>query len=588
MIDRTQNEWRALVARLRAMPWETEWVEFKVGNKDPVRIGRYISGLSNAACEVQQDFGYLLWGIENDTHEIKGTSFDPDSMKVGNQPLVIWLRSLLSPEIGFGFHSVDFDEGRVVVLEIEAAYRQPVAFLKEAWIRVGSSLTELSKYPHKAARIFQTVGRDWSAEVTEGVGLSVLDSNALAFARKQFSEKHERDSFADEIAFWDDETFLNKAKLAVDGRPTKAALLLLGRPEAIHQLAPSVARITWNLLNSEGTSLDYQHFGPPFLLAVDRVFAKIRNITLRTMPDGSLFPVEISQYDPWVFREAVHNAIAHQDYRLCKSIAVTEFPDRLVIANAGAFLPGSIDAALEAQTRPRYYPNAALAEAMVELKMIDTIGSGIRRMFMTQRKRFMPMPDYELRLEEVSVTLPGRIFDSKYTQVLIRRSDLSLADIILLDRIQKGVRIGKESVAGLRKKGLVEGRYPNVFPAGEVAAVGGKNAEYVEAKAFDDDFYMHKILQYICQKGFATRDEVEKLVSKHLSSTMTEGQRKNKIGNILSVSMRRRNGWIESKRNKGLRTWFLTEFGIQECRKANPRCKRLCRPGENKARLSEN
>ena len=576
MIDRTQDEWRARVARLRALPRETEWVEFKVNNKDPERIGRYVSGLANAACEKQQDFAYLLWGIDNETHEIKGSAFDPDAMKVGSQPLSLWLRTLLSPEIGFGFHPVDFGERHVIVLEIEAAYRQPVAFRNVAWIRDGSSLTELSKYPHKAARIFRSVGRDWSAELVEGAGISALDPEALAFARKLFAEKHERDVFAGEIANWDNETFLNKAKLAVEGRLTKAALLLLGRPESAHWLAPSVVKITWNLLDKEGTSLDYHHFEPPLLIAVDRVFAKIRNMTLRTMPDGTLFPVEISQYDAWVFREAVHNAIAHQDYGLCKSVVVSEFPDRIVIANAGEFLPGSVDAALDAQTRPRRYPNAALAEAMVELKMIDTIGSGIRRMFMTQRKRFMPMPDYDLAEEEVAVTLPGRIFDPKYTQLLIRRSDLPLADIILLDRLQKGIRLDKDAVAELRRKGLVEGRYPNVFPAGDVAAVGGKTAEYVEAKAFDDDFYMHRILQYLCVKGSASRKEIDGLIVKHLSTSLSASQKRSKIGNLLSVSMRKVRGWIKNDDGQGHSAWSLTPEGLRECRKENPKCRRTC------------
>ena len=584
MIIRTQDEWRALVARLRALPRETEWVEFKVDNKDPERIGRYVSGLANAACEQQQDFGYLLWGIDNDTHEIRGTAFDPEAMRVGNQPLELWLRTLLSPEIGFGFQTVPFPEGRVVVLEIEAAYRQPIAFRKEAWIRVGSALTELSKYPLKAARIFQTVGRDWTAEVVEGAEVASLDPDALAFARKQFTEKHERDAFAGEIAGWTDETFLNKAKLAVDGRPTKAALLLLGRPESTHWLEPSVARITWNLLDADGTNLDYWHFGPPLLLAVDRVFAKIRNITLRTMPDGTLFPVEVSQYDSWVFREAVHNAIAHQDYRLCKSIVVTEFPDHLVVANAGVFLPGSVDVALMPQTRPRRYPNAALAEAMVELKMIDTIGSGIRRMFMTQRRRYMPMPDYELADEEVAVTIPGRIFDPKYTQLLIRRSDLPLADIVQLDRLQKGIRLDKEVVSGLRRKGLVEGRYPNVFPAGEVAAAGGKTAEYLDAKAFDDDFYAHKILQFICQNGVATRSEIDGWISKHLSSTLSPEQKRNKVGNLLSYVMKTKHGWIMNTHGARHSSWVLTPSGVEECRRINPKCKRIC-PEDNAGQL---
>lgn len=578
MIERTQDEWRALVARLRALPRETEWAEFKENNKDPERIGKYVSGLANVACEAQRDFGYLVWGVDDATHDIEGTSFDPDAMKVGGQPLKLWLRTLLSPEIGFEFHPVEFSEGRVVVLEIEAAYRQPVAFRKVAWIRIGSSLTELSKFPHKVARIFRTVGRDWTAETIEGAGLSSLDPEALVFARKQYAEKHANDEFAGEIAGWDDETFLNKAKLAVEGRLTKAAILLLGKPESAHWLAPSVARITWNLLDADGASLDYRHFQPPLLLAVDRLFAKIRNMTLRTMPDGTLFPVEVAQYDPWVFREAVHNAIAHQDYRLCKSIAVTELPDRLVVANAGAFLPGSLDAVLKPQTRPRHYPNAALAEAMVELKMIDTIGSGIWRMFMNQRKRYMPMPDYELADEEVAVTIPGRIFDPKYTQLLIRRSDISLADIIQLDRLQKGIRLDKATVADLRRNGLVEGRYPNVFPAGEVAAAGGKTAEYVDARGFDDDFYARKILQFICRKGSAARSEIDVWISKHLSSTLSPEQKRNKIGNLLSYAMKSKYGWITNAGGPRRSSWILTAAGIKECRRTNPKCKRKC-PG---------
>lgn len=582
MIPRTKDEWRALVARLIALPKETEWVEFKLNNIDPERIGKYVSGLANSACETSQDFGYLVWGIEDATHAIKGTGFDPGSFRVGNQPLELWLRSLVSSEIGFAFQEVSMPEGRVVVLEIEAAYRQPVSFRKEAWIRVGSSLTELSKYPHKAAGIYRTVGRDWSAETVEGASFAALDPAAVAFARKQFAEKHAHDTFADEIREWDDATFLNKAKLAIGNRLTKAALLLLGRPESAHWLAPSVAKITWNLLDGSGSSLDYCHFEPPLLLAVDRVFAKIRNITLRAMPDGTLFPVEISQYDSWVFREAVHNAIAHQDYRLCRNIVISEFPDRLVIANAGAFLPGTLDRALETQIRPRRYPNAALAAAMVELKMIDTIGSGIRRMFLTQRKRFMPLPDYDLEPEAVTVTISGRILDPKYTQLLIHRADIPLADIVLLDRLQKGISLPKETVVRLRRGKLVEGRYPRVFPAATVASAGEQEESYLEAKGFEDSFYMHRVLQLLCMKGHATRQQIESVLFKHLSTTLTDVQKKSKIGNLLSVSMGKQRGWIKNDGGKGHSSWTLTEQGIFECRKENATCRRKCRLQEKK------
>lgn len=103
--------------------------------------------------------------------------------------------------------------------------------------------------------------------------------------------------------------------------------MLLGKPESSPLLNPAVARISWLLKNERNEELDYQHFDPPFLLAGDRILAHIRNLTVRELPGGTLFPVEMTQYDPWVIREALHNCIAHQDYGLRGRIQVVETPD---------------------------------------------------------------------------------------------------------------------------------------------------------------------------------------------------------------------------------------------------------------------
>ena len=108
------------------------------------------------------------------------------------------------------------------------------------------------------------------------------------------------------------------------------------------------------------------------------------------MPDGTLFPTPISQYDPWVIREALHNCVAHQDYRLAGKINIVEHPDRLVFSNLGTFIPPSIEWMLEHQPPPEHYRNQWLVEGMVRLRMIDQIGSGIRRMFETQWDDFSP------------------------------------------------------------------------------------------------------------------------------------------------------------------------------------------------------
>ena len=578
----SDEQLKILLTELLSYPNELQWLEWKHCNDDPVIIGKYISALANSACVENREFGYMIWGIDNATRAAKGTSFDPACVKKGNQPLEIYLRVNLKPDIAFDFYRFEQDGKNFVILEVEAAYRQPIMWLGEAYIRIGEALTELRKYPDLEAKIYRTVGKDWSAEIVVGASFDDLDPDAIRAARERYSEKHRNDSFAGDIARWSDEKFLNKAKLTIDGKITKAALILLGKPESAHRLNPSVARITWNLLDQDGVSVDYKHFDPPLLLAVDQVFAKVRNITIRTMPDGTLFPVEISQYDSWVFREALHNCIAHQDYALCRNIVVAEYPDRVQFTNMGAFVPITLEKALNDDGRPRFYLNRQLAEAMVELNMIDTIGSGIKRMFRLQQQRYMPMPDYIISSDPedmVRVVLYGKILDERYSRLLMRQDNLTLDEIILLDKLQKGVKIPKADSDQLRKKKLIEGHYPHIYPAAEIAIKTNKIEEYLDTKGFDDPFYIQKILQYICLKGHADRQEITRLIKKHLPPQLTDEQKNNRISNLISLKMSTRMKIIINKGSRSAPSWELTDAGRAACKKGTSSCKKDCKKG---------
>lgn len=574
----TDEQLRSLLTELLSYPDELPWLEIKHGNDNPDEIGRYISALANSACTENREYGYMIWGVENDSRIIEGTAFDPDHKNKNQQPLRIYLSRTLKPEIAFEFYSFEVDGKKVVILEVEAAYRRPISFQGTEYIRIGESRTELSKHPKEAAKIYRTVGKDWSAEVVVDATMKDLAPEAVKAARERYSEKHRNDSFAEEIETWSTEEFLNKAKLTINGKITRAALILLGKPESAHWLNPSVVKITWNLVDNDNTSIDYQHFDPPLLLAVDRIFAKIRNIIIRTMPDGTLFPVEISQYDSWVFREALHNCIAHQDYTLCRNVVVTEYPDRVQFSNMGAFAPGTLEKVLHDDGRPRFYLNRQLTEAMVELNMIDIIGSGIKRMFKKQQKRYMPMPDYDISTapeEMVRVVLYGKVLDERYTRLLIRQTDLSLDEIVLLDKLQKKVRISQDDAKRLRKNKLIEGRYPNVYPAAVIAENTQKVEEYLENRAFDDAFYVQQILNFICIKGSVSRSDIRKWLKDKLSNALTDEQKESKIGNLLSVTMRGQ-GLIHNVGGTGHSVWQLTPHGSEICRKNNPGCKRKC------------
>jgi ATP-dependent DNA helicase RecG len=548
------DELIALVDRLRALPTETEWLEFKRNRHEPQAIGEYLSALANAACLANQPRGYLVFGIDDDTHAVVGTKFDPYAAKgKGNQDLLPWLAAGLRPNTGVEVRIIEHPEGRVVLFEVGPARGEPVAFYGTPYIRVGASKTELRNHPEKA-RALWTRGSDWSAELCEAASVDDLDPEAVAKAREQFIVKHPGQ--ADEVADWNDATFLNKARVLKQGAVTNAALLLLGRPESATLLSPAVAKISWILKDAGNRELDYEHVGPPFLLAGDRLLKRIRNLIVRALPSGTLFPQEITQYDPWVIREALHNAIAHQDYRRHGRIVVVEFPDRVLVANVGDFLPGDVETVIRQDAPQAIYRNPFLADAMVELNLIDTQGGGIKRMFETQRQRSFPLPDYDLgNPTQVAVTLAGRILDERYTRLLMERTDLALADVMLLDRVQRGRPIGRDEHRRLKSAGLVEGRYPNLIVAGAVAKATGEAARHIRERGFDQQYYLDLILAMVREHGPVGREEIDQLLLAKLPDRLTEVQKRRKINNL--IQKLRRSGNILNRGSRHRPAWVL-------------------------------
>ena len=340
----TEAELHHQLTTLLALPAETEWVEFKHNNDNPQEIGEYVSALANGAALHGKACGYFVWGIEDGTHRVVGTAFRPRRARVGNEELENWLLQKLTPRVDFTIHEFTMEGQSVVLFIVQAANSAPVRFGGEAFIRVGSYKKKLKDFPEKERKLWLNLSHsreDWSAQVVPAATLADLDPVALAFARAQYREKNP--ARAAEAEQWDDITFLNKAKVCSGGQITRTALLLLGREESAHFLSPAQVRITWVLRDEKDVEKDYRHFDSPLILASDRVLAKIRNLTVRQMPSGTLFPHEVTQYDPWVIRETLHNCIAHQDYWQGGRINVVERPDSLLFTNRGSFIPGTVE-----------------------------------------------------------------------------------------------------------------------------------------------------------------------------------------------------------------------------------------------------
>ena len=452
-----------LVNRLRALSRETEWLEFKRDRCTPAQLGECLSALANSACLMGEPFGYLLFGIDDRSHDVVGTDFDPYRAKgKGNQDLLHWLATGLRPSTELNQSVVHHPAGRVVVFRVDPAADQPVRFYGKAFVRIGASKTSLDGHPTKERGIW-TNRLDWTEEPCERASLDDLDPAAIRMVRERFLSKYaER---ADEVRQWDDRTLLNKAEILQQGAVTNAAVILLGRPEASTLVSPKLAQIAWALRDHLNDSLDHDHIYPPFVFAGDRLLKRIRNLTVRVLPRGTTIPRKVSQYDAWVIREALHNCIAHQDYFLCGQIVIVERPHHISLSNMGEFRPRTIETVIRENAPRRRNRNPFLVSAMAELGLADKEGGGIKRMFDRQRKRGFPMPDYYFsEPDAVTVQIPGRITDEEYSDFLVTHPELDLESVMLVDHLQKGKDIGPEGHQHLAAAGLEEGRYPNLLP----------------------------------------------------------------------------------------------------------------------------
>ncbi|HEX2867314.1 MAG TPA: RNA-binding domain-containing protein [Ignavibacteriales bacterium] len=519
---------------LHSMPAETETVEFKEAKNgyDFNKIGKYFSALSNEANLKGNDEAWLIFGVEDRNKSIVGSNYRNTS-RAHLDSLKGEVAGKTTNRITFiDIHELNLPEGRVVIFQIPAAPKGiPVAWEGHYYGREGEELSPLNLEEIERIRK-QTAHVDWSAGICPEASIDDLEPKAIAKARENFKIKNPR--LTDEVETWDDATFLNKAKITLNGKITRSAIILLGKPESEHHIQPGIAHITWILKDKANIEKDYEHFSCPFLLSVEGVLARIRNLKYRYLPEGTLFTQEIDQYDPFSIRESLNNCIAHQDYSLRGRINVVESEDSwLLFSNLGEFLPGSIENVIVSNQPSVYYRNEFLARAMVNLNMIDTIGSGIKRMFTVQSKRFFPMPDYDLTGGRVTARLTGKILDMDYVKILSRNPDLTLEEIILLDKVQKKKELSDEEVYLLKGKGLIEGRKPNFHFSLGIAEKTDQKAEYIKNKGFSDKYYKDLILEYLKKYKSAKRSDFEKLLLDKLSDVLDNRQKKDKVKNLL-------------------------------------------------------
>ena len=516
--------------------FESEVIEFKEArtNYSFNDIGKYFSALSNEANLRGLQEAWLVFGISDDKRYV-GTEF----RKQGNlQSLKKEIVNGTNERLTFlEIYELIIEKCRVIVFQIPPAIRGiPTTWQGAAYAREHESICPLPM--NKVDLIRSQIGMDWSKEIVEDATIEDLDERAIEKARELFSKRQsDRKKAKEVLESLSDIEVLNKAGITIKGKITRTALLLLGKSESKFFFDGFIPRITWTLYNADNSVKAYEHFDIPMLLAVDKVYSKIRNEKYRYIAgQQTLFPDEVDQYEPELIKEIINNCIAHQDYRLRGKINVEEFEDRLVFINEGAFIPESIEQALEPGYKPPYYRNVFLCNAMVNLYMIDTNSMGIPMMYQIQRDKCFPLPTYDLNTtNRVKVTVYGKILDKNYTQLLRSDVELNMRTVFLLDQVQKQETISKENFKELKKQGLVEGRYPNIFVSFKVADIVGQKAVYVRNKGLDDDICKQLIVKALGSMGEASKKDLMEVLEKALPEVLSEEQKLKKVSNLLQA-----------------------------------------------------
>lgn len=384
---------------------ELPWIELKSNNSDSQMIGEYVSALSNTATLFNQQHGFMIWGVNDKTHEIEGTTFDHSSAKVGNQSLDLWIATQLEPQVQFYFHEAFIDGKRVVLLDINAAYSTPVKFRGVDYIRIDSnkkalrdfSDTEkelwaiLSKKPFESLIALENASEDMVLRLLDYPAYFDMLSLELPNGRAQIIEN-----------------------LMADGMIAKNEagsynILNLGAILFAKKLTdfPSLERKAIRVIKYDGTNRmaaarKEQVGGKGYAAGFEGLISYINNLLPENEVMGRALRKIVPMYPELAVRELVANAIIHQNFFIQGTSPMIEiFDDRMEITNPGSPL-------IDKERFVDYPPtsrNERLASFMRRIGVCEERGSGYDKVVWQTEYFQLPAPEIDVYNNHTKVTL---------------------------------------------------------------------------------------------------------------------------------------------------------------------------------------
>ena len=404
MPNRSADYLRTLVRELRALPTETEWVEFKVNRAEPDDVGEYISAIANAAALVGKTCGYLVWGVADGSHAVVGTTFDPRRKKVGNEELESWLLRHLNPKIDFRYLQVECDGSRVVLLEVDRAWRLPVRFKNVEFIRVGTYKKKLKEHPEKERRLWRIFDQIPFEAGIAAAGLSSDQVLTLLNYPAYFTLfKLPLPTGPQQILA----ALAAEALVQVDdaGRfeITNLGAILFARDLTSF---PTLRRKAMRVIQYRGVgrieTVKEQLGGKGYAAGFEELINTINGLLPSNEVVGAALRRTVPMFPELAVREVVANALIHQDFAVTGEGPMVEiFEGRIEVTNPGVPIV-SADRFLDSPPRSR---NEALASLLRRIGVCEERGSGVDKIVSQAEQYQLPAPLFEAPVGATRVTL---------------------------------------------------------------------------------------------------------------------------------------------------------------------------------------
>lgn len=393
-----------VIRELCKLPNETEWVEFKQNQAEPEEIGEYISALSNSAALEGKSSGYVIWGIEDGTHVVVGTTFRPSRAKVGNEELENWLLHLLTPRIQFHFFEVEVDGCDVVLLEIEHASRHPVRFKNQEFIRVGSYKKRLREHPEKERALWRVFDRKSFEDgfalenVSSAEVLGLLDYPAY-FRLLGQALPETQDNILEALAT---DRMITRCATGNWNIQNLGAILFARKLEKFKRLGRKAVRVIIYRGRGRVETIREQEGAKGYASGFERLIGFINNLLPSNEVIEQALRRNVPMYPELAVRELVANALIHQDFAVTGAGPMVEiFDDRMEVTNPGKPL---VDTARFLDTPPQSR-NDILASFMRRVGICEERGSGVDKVVFQTELYQLPAPVFEIAGESTRAVL---------------------------------------------------------------------------------------------------------------------------------------------------------------------------------------